>query len=144
MASNRENETLEQSARRVLVLQAILAAGLIVLVVLYQWITGGMQQGLNQGFTARFNGAVGIGYGAILGILGTLLSKRSVDRSSQAVYSAPRFAMVPVYMGFMNKLLIVGGGLAVGMVILGLGPIYVVSGYLVTQLAYLATALKLS
>ena len=43
---------------------------------------------------------------------------------------APQYAMVPVYLGLLNKLLVVGGGLALGMVTLGLDPIYIVSGYL--------------
>lgn len=138
MASNRENETLEQSARRILVLQAILAMLVIASVIAYRLVIDGLQQGFSQGL---ING-MGIGYGAILGMTGTLISKRSADRSSQAAIAAPGVGMAPVYMGLINKLLIVAGGLAFGLVILGLEPIYIASGYFVTQLAVVATAVK--
>jgi len=138
LASNRENETLEQSARRVLVLQASLTALLALPVLAYGIATEGLQDGL---YRAAAN-AIALCYGALLGMAGTALSKRSVSRSSEAALRTPQYAMLPVYTGLFNKLLIVGGGLAVGLISLGLSPIFVVSGFLVTQVALIWVAAR--
>ncbi len=138
MASNRENETLEQSARRVLVLQATLIFLLAVPVLAYGLITKGAEQGVQgaMGNTLAFF------YGGLLGMAGVIISRRSVSRSADAALRAPQYAMLPVYMGLLNKLLVVGGGLAFGLVTLGLAPILVVSGYLVTQCALIWVVAK--
>lgn len=130
MASNREHQTLEHSARQVLVWQAILTLLLAVLVTVYGVCVATAQSGLNPG------ALIAIGYGGLLGMLATLIAKRSAERLSHAAIAAPQVAMVPVYTGLINKLLLVGGGLAFGLGVLRLGPIYVVSGYFVTQFAW--------
>ena len=43
--------------------------------------------------------------------------------------------MVPIFSGLLNKLVIVGGGIAFGLVALGLSPAYVVTSFLLVQLA---------
>jgi hypothetical protein len=138
LASNREKETLEHSVRRVLILQSTLTVLLVLSVFAYGIATEGMQQGIYR--TAA--NAIACGYGALLGIAATLLTRRSVNRSSEAAMRTPQFAMLPVYMGLLNKLLIVGGGLGIGLVTLGLAPIFVVSGFLVTQLALIWVAAR--
>ena len=75
-------------------------------------------------------------FGSMLGIGNTLLSARSVKRSSEAVLVAPNFAMMPVYAGLVNKLILVAGGIALGLIGLGLGPVFVVLGYLVGHVAF--------
>ncbi|MGI9319500.1 MAG: ATP synthase subunit I [bacterium] len=134
----RSVETLEHSARRVLIMQAVLTVALILLTFGYSLVSNGLEQGIPQG---RVN-AIGCLYGALLGMVNTMISKRSVARSSRAAMKSPQYAMLPVYMGLLNKLLIVGGGLAIGLVALGLEPIFVVSGYLITQLALIWVAAK--
>jgi len=76
-----------------------------------------------------------VAYGGSLAIGSTLLSRRSVIRAARAAVQAPQLGLVPVYLGLVNKFLIVGGGLALGLIVLGLSPLYVVAGYLVSQLA---------
>lgn len=133
-------DALEHSARRVLILQAVLTVILTMLAFGYALMSQGSSLGVTQGLVS----AAGCIYGALLGMVNTMLSKRSVLRSSQAALKTPQYAMLPVYIGLLNKLLIVGGGLAIGLVALGLGPIFVVSGYLVTQLALIWVATKAS
>ena len=111
-----------------------------MLVFGYSLVSYGPSQGITQGLV----NAAGCIYGALLGMVNTMLSKRSVARSSRVALKTPQYAMLPVYIGLLNKLLIVGGGLAIGLVALGLGPIFVVSGYLVTQLALIWVATKAS
>ena len=130
-------ETLEQSARRVLVLQATLTLILAAGIFGYQVAAEGWQSGVDRSKAPL----IAFLYGAILGMVGTVLSKRSVSRSSRAALKTPHYAMLPVYMGLLNKLLIVGGGLALGLVILGLEPIFIVSGFLASQMALVWVAM---
>ena len=134
------NETLEQSARRVLVLQATLTLIATAGITGFHVAAEGWQLGIDRSKAPVF----AFLYGAILGMVSTMLSKRSVSRSSQAATTTPHYAMLPVYMGLLNKLLIVGGGLAAGLVILGLVPIFIVSGYLASQLALIVVAMRKS
>jgi len=132
------NETLEQSARRVLVLQVSLTVLLAAGIVAFKVAADGWQLGIDRSKAS----VIAFLYGAILGMAGTMLSKRSVSRSSQAAVKTPHYAMLPVYMGLLNKLLIVGGGLALGLVTLGLEPIYIVSGFLASQIALVWFAIR--
>jgi hypothetical protein len=50
--------------------------------------------------------------------------------------------MVSIYSGLLNKLVIVGGGIAFGLVVLGLDPVLVVTGYIVVQLSTVWTMLS--
>ncbi len=142
MASNinslEPNETLEQSVRRILMLQLSLALIAAAVLLAFWAITEGWEAGVDL----SKGPVLGLLYGAAVGMVGTLLSKRSADRSSRAIVESPRFALLPVYMGLVNKLVIVGGGLALGPIAWGLGPIYVVSGYLVAMLAFVWVAVR--
>jgi hypothetical protein len=132
--SRAEKNSLEFQARRVLVLQAVLGIFLVLLILVTGYVVG------NEGRMVE-NALAGM-CGALLGMAGTVLSRRSASRSSRAAVDAPQYAMVPIYLGLLNKLLVVGGGLAIGMVALGFGPIYIVSGYAITQIAQVWVALR--
>mgnify|MGYP001812882718 CR=1 FL=1 len=129
-----ENNSLEHQARRILAIQAVLATLFVLLILGFGIISGNIGKAADNAFAGIF--------GALLGVAGTLLSKRSADRSGQAAAKTPQYAMLPIYLGLLNKLLVVGGGLAIGMVALGFGPIYIVSGYAITQLALLWAAAR--
>ncbi len=132
--SSADHHSLEHHARRILVLQAVLGVLLVLLILVH---------GRNADSTVQVteNAFAGM-YGVLLGMLGTLIAKRSAARSGRAVLKVPQYAMAPVYLGMLNKLLVVGGGLAAGMVALELGPVYIVSGYLVSQLAFIWVAVR--
>ena len=77
--------------------------------------------------------------GALLSVIGTWLSARSVRRTrkvkdEELVDGQGHFFMVPVFSGLINKLIIVGGGIAFGLVVLGLEPILLVLSYLAVQI----------
>ena len=133
MASNRENETLEQIAKRVLLLQVGLTAALVLLIYGYGLVSTGSIHGIGTQTAA----VLGLLYGSAIGMVSTMVTKRSVSRASQAAIDAPQYGMAPVYIGLLNKLIIVGGGFALGLIALGLGPIYLVSGYIVSHCALL-------
>ncbi len=124
--SNGDHYSREYHIRPMLVGQSVLAF-LLGLVVLVLELGGGVAEAPGK--------ALASAYGVGLGILGTLIAVRSARRSGQAVRVAPRSAWVPMYIGLFNRLLVVGGGLALGMAVLGFGPFYCVLGYLISQLA---------
>lgn len=130
--SSADQHSLEHHARRILVLQAALAVLLVLPILAHGLLAGVMPQ-------ATENAIAGV-YGALLGMAGTLIAGRSAARSAQAALKAPQHAMAPVYLGLLNRLLVVGGGLAVGMAALGLGPVYIAAGYLVSQSAFVWAA----
>ena len=78
-------------------------------------------------------------YGSVLAITGTILSARSIRRSARSSGSNADelgfSALIPIYSGLLNKLVIVGGGIAFGLIWLGLEPVFVISGYIVVQIA---------
>ena len=76
-------------------------------------------------------------YGSSLSLAGTLLASRSVKRAAKVAGESGSLAMVPIYSGLLNKLVIVGGGIGFGLVFLGLDPIFLVTGFIVVQLATL-------
>ena len=115
-------------------LQAVLGVLLVLLILAHGQYAGRAAQATENAFAGMF--------GVLLGMLGTLISRRSASRSARAALKAPQAAMAPVYLGMLNKLLVVGGGLAAGMVVLGLGPVYLVSGYLVSQFAFIWVAVR--
>ena len=71
-----DNDSLEHHARRVLILQAALAVLLALLVLAYGQIAGNVAQASKFALAGLF--------GALLGMLGTVISRRSVSRSGQA------------------------------------------------------------
>ncbi len=135
-------ETLEQSARRVLRLQALFALALILVILLLAVIISGPATLTTLGFERAKSAA----FGSLLGILATLVAARSVKKSSGAVAksteSGPLMGMFPIYAGLLFKLLIVAGGTFFGLVHLGLGPLYVVLGYIAMQAGYMWVAAR--
>ncbi len=127
--SSADHHSLEHHARRILLLQAVLGVLLVLLILAHGRYADSAMQAMENAFAGM--------YGVLLGMLGALISKRSATRSGRAALKAPQYALAPIYLGMLNKLLVVGGGLAAGMVALELGPVYIVTGYLVSQLAFI-------
>ena len=131
-------ETLEQSAKRVLLLQIVFAVGLAVLILLWVWLFSGLDAVKTLGL-ARAKSSL---FGSLLGILATMVAARSIKRSSSAVLNNPYAGLLPVYAGLVFKLFIVGGGIYLGLVFFQLGPLFVVMGYIVMQAGYMWVAAK--
>ena len=132
--------TVEPGVRRVLVLQVILAALLVSLVVLVSAVLSGPVAIKTLGL-ARAKSAA---FGALLGILGTVITARSVLKSSRAAQQSPDLGpylgMLPLYFGLLFKLLLVAGGVFAGLAYFELGPFYIVLGYIIMQAGYLGVA----
>lgn len=136
--------SLDHSIKRVLVIQGVTTLVVLGIIAIFDAVPT-----LNLGESAGKSSVsfmVKLGsscYGSVLAIAGTILSARSVKRASRVAddvtSSSSGAAMVPVYSGLLNKLVIVGGGIAFGLIVLGLEPIHVVTGYLIVQLSTIWT-----
>lgn len=127
---------MQQSVRRVLAAQVVCALLLLVLVMLATALLSGPAMVATAG-VARTKAAA---FGSLLGILATVVTARSVLKSSRVAEEHPHFGLLPVYAGLLLKLLLVAGGAFVGLVYLRLGPFYVVLGYLTMQSGYIWAA----
>ena len=132
--NNGESSILENSVRRVLLIQIRTMIFVLIVVAGTLFLTTGWDgAGVKLASSA---------YGSVLAIAGTILSARSIRRASKGVGETEQVAMVPIYSGLLNKLVIVGGGIAFGLIIIGLDPVAVVTGYLIVQLSTVWTMLR--
>ena len=135
MSEEVDDERLDESIKRILILQVVFAGAALAIVAGFFFL-----KGLND---ARFHNQAqivdylkAISFGSVLGIGNTILSARSVKRSSRAVLATPSLAMLPVYAGLLNKLVLIGGGIAFGLIVFDLNPLFVFVGYFVVQIAF--------
>ncbi len=120
--------------RRVLAAQAALALGVVALALIATALHPGPaalpEAGLQRAKAAAF--------GALLGMLATVVTARSVLKSGEAAARHPSgLAILPVYSGLLVKLLLVAGGAFAGLVWLQLGPLFLLLGYITMQAGYL-------
>lgn len=140
---NRENNDLERSVKQVLTLQVVVSASILVLVAAVSLILFEAKSAESVGLLVVLGKKLGSSlYGSGLAIAGTILSARSVRRASRATGAEINLAMVSIYSGLMNKLVIVGGGIAFGLIALKLGPVEMIVSYIVVQFASVWTMLK--
>ncbi|KAA3631481.1 MAG: ATP synthase subunit I [Proteobacteria bacterium] len=81
------------------------------------------------------------GFGSALGILGTIVSARSVRRASRSGRAGPIVSLTPVFVGEFQKLLIVGVGVAVGLAVLELRALFLLSGLILSQFGYIVASM---
>ena len=129
-----EAQTLRQELKQTLVLQCITTV--LLLLVVAVWLAVVVRVGDEPRFSIvrdRFGGTL---YGALLALTGTILSARSVMRGfGQGAGQTGWSAMGSIYVGLLNKLVIIGGGIAFGLIYLEFQPVWVVIGYMVVQIA---------
>ncbi len=118
------DSSLDQSVRKVLKLQFGVLAGLLVLNVVCAATIAGLSW-LDMLASTTF--------GAMLALVGTWLNARSVRRTP--MNAAMGAGMVAIFSGLLNKLFIVGGGIAFGLIALELNPFWLVTSYIIVQLA---------
>ena len=81
------------------------------------------------------NGIAGI-WGVALGMIGTVLTGRSVKRSSDMIALNKKGSLTPSMSGTFAKLLLVGSGVVLGIVEFGFDPFFTVTGLAFAQFAY--------
>lgn len=115
---------LEQKVRQVLVYQAVAAGCLLAGVVAHNaWAVA-------ENPETRLVSTLS---GSVLALCGTLLNARSVRKSSGAAVRGSAAALIPIFSGLLGKLVIIGGGIAFGLVYLDLDPVLLVASYLLVQ-----------
>ncbi|GJL84005.1 MAG: hypothetical protein DHS20C01_36390 [marine bacterium B5-7] len=123
------NDSLTRSLGQIVRIQMILAAVLVV--------TIGIWSGTTSAAAAAFGSALSIG--------GTLLSARSVKRASGRAGTESSRSLVPVYAGELQKFLIIGVGVAFGLVVLDLNGLFLLTGLIMAQVGYvLASVISLT
>lgn len=75
-------------------------------------------------------------YGGALGIANSVLLARRVQRAGEAALGSPAGGMAALYIGAVQRFVLVLGGFALGMGVLGLAPLSQIIGFAVTQLGY--------
>ncbi len=129
-----EAQTLRQGLKQVLVLQGIATVLLLLVVAIWQAVTAGFEDAtlfslVRGGFGSTF-------YGALLAMAGTILSFRSVMRGFGSGAGQTGWAALgSIYAGLLYKLVIIGGGIAFGLIHLEFQPVWVVTGYGMVQIA---------
>lgn len=118
MTGSSSDQALSRTVALILRLQAALAG--VLLLATLAWA------GTAPALAALF--------GSALGILGTISSARGVRRASETP------SLAPIYLGAFQKLLIVAAGVAFGLVVLDLGPIYLLSGLILSQIGYVVAS----
>jgi len=89
-----------------------------------------------------WNVAAAIALGAGLAIVNTILSWRSIQRSSVLAYKRPDASMLPVFSGLIQRLIVFAGGFSAGVLILNLSPLPILIGFALTQTGYLACKMR--
>ncbi len=75
-------------------------------------------------------------YGGALGIANSVLLARRVQRAGEAALGSPAGGMAALYLGAVQRFVLVLGGFALGMGVLRLAPLSQIIGFAVTQLGY--------
>ncbi len=154
-----KEDMLRQGVKRVLVLQGVVSLLLLLGIlgiygllfsmpcsmnwVFAEKLFSGSDVEIVAGLFAKLKASI---YGSALAISGTILSAGSIRSRpirKTAVNAASRegsddasaLALLPIYSGLLNKLVIVGGGIGFGLIALDLEPVLVVLGYFVVQVA---------
>ncbi len=128
-----EAQTLRQALKQALALQGIATVVLLFAVAVWLAVVEAREVTWFSVVQGRLGSTL---YGALLAVTGTVLSARSVMRgfgsgADQTGWSA----MGSIYVGLLNKLVIIGGGIACGLILLRLAPLWLVIGYIVVQIA---------
>ena len=138
-----EKIDLESSVKRVLILQVTVSSVILVIVAgisLLSVINDAVDLAAFLKVLGRNTGSSL--YGSGLAIAGTILSARSVRRASEATRTSGNLAMIPIFSGLANKLVIVGGGIALGLIALQLAPVEMLTSYIIVQFASVWTMMK--
>ena len=76
--------------------------------------------------------------GSVLALSNTWITQRSIQKSSELAYASPDMSMLPVFSGLIQRLVLFSAGMLVGILVFHLLPLYILTGFIVLQLGYLA------
>jgi hypothetical protein len=85
--------------------------------------------------------ALAAAFGSALGVGGTLVSARGVRRTGDGPGAKGVPSLAPVYVGALQKLLIVAVGVAFGLVVLDLQGMFLLLGLILSQFGYLVASI---
>lgn len=79
-------------------------------------------------------------YGVLIGTMATLLLSRSVRRANEVADTDPKRGMVTLYVGAVQRFLMVIAVFVLGLAVFGLSPLAVAGGFIGAQFAQLVNA----
>lgn len=112
----------------------------IVLIVRVQVFTGLILVGATWLWSDSAS-ALASAFGAGLGVLGTLVSARGVWRTGGGQIAKGVPSLAPIYLGALQKLLVVAVGVAFALVVLDLQPMFLLIGLILSQFGYLVASI---
>jgi hypothetical protein len=112
----------------------------IVLIVRLQVFTGLILVGATWLWSEPAS-AMAAAFGAALGVLGTLVSARGVWRTGNGPGAKGVPSLAPIYLGALQKLLIVAVGVTFGLVVLDLDAMFLLIGLILSQFGYLVASI---
>ncbi len=122
MRIGQKADHLTRCYRRIVVAQLGLAVLVIVLSAVFSGIFAAMS----------------CGFGSLLALVNTWVARRSVRKSSDLAYASPELGMLPLFSGLIQRLLLFALGVVFGVTVLHLLPLYLLIGFIVLQVGYLA------
>lgn len=117
---------LNRAVRQILLIQSVATS--IVLIAFVAYFVLGEPENVAAGLIA-------VGYGSMLALIGTVISARSARRSSDFAATGSHMAMVPIFSGLALKLVVMGGGIGLGLVLLGLDAIPLLVAFAVVKMS---------
>ena len=134
---SQESLSFQQSVKQVLILQSVTSLVILLVITLLSVVLGMLNNSSSILNLPLLNKLMAGLYGSALALTGTILSARAVKRGFRSTGSTEhpvsQSAMVSIYSGLLNKLVIVGGGIAFGLIVFKLDPIHVVLSFIVVQ-----------
>ena len=118
----KRNDKLARCFRQVVSAQVVLACLAISVV----WLSVGSVAALSSLL------------GSVLALSNTWITQRSIQKSSELAYASPDMSMLPVFSGLIQRLVLFSAGMLVGILVFHLLPLYILTGFIVLQLGYLA------
>ncbi len=123
---------LNRTVRQILLIQSVVASIVLMAFAAY-FALGGLEN--------VATGLIAAGYGSMLALIGTVISARSVRLSSDFAVTGSNMVMVPIFSGLVLKLIVMGGGIGLGLVLLGLDAIPLLVAFAVVKMGSMFTIL---
>lgn len=111
--------------------QVLLVQGITALAVLIAFLTHSVL-GEPENMAGRL---AAVCFGSMLALTGTLISARSARSSSHAAATGSNMAMVTIFSGLVLKLVIMGGGIAVGLVVLSIDALPLLAAFAAVKIS---------
>ncbi len=121
-----ERHDLNRAVKQILRIQSMATLVVLIALLLYYSYSGSGNM---------TTGMIAVVYGSMLALTGTLISARSARRSGDFAAAGSNAAMVPIFSGLVLKLIVMGGGIGLGLILLNLDPAPMLISFAVVKIS---------